>query len=114
MKKNTSFHLLILALLFFTNVEGRSPQVLVKHALLALDANVEIFVCHNHSENIGNNNFIRIQWVDGKHEPGCGARISLHAGAEIQAYESTHVSGIYSISEPTVHFGLNKITKVDK
>ena len=42
MKKNTLFHLLIFALLFFTNVEAQSPQILVNQIPFANDKNDDI------------------------------------------------------------------------
>lgn len=43
MKKSTSFLLLILVLLFFTNVEAQSPQILVNQVPFANDKNDDIY-----------------------------------------------------------------------
>jgi enediyne biosynthesis protein E4 len=75
--------------------------------------NSEAFVYRNNSENIANSNFLRVQLVDDKHRPVLGTRVNLYSGNETQTYETTNVRGIYSTSEPFVHFGLNKSTKVD-
>jgi len=75
--------------------------------------NSQAFVYQNNSESISNSNFIRVQLVDDNHRPVLGSRINLYSGDQIQTYETTNVRGIYSTSEPFVHFGLNKIKKVD-
>jgi hypothetical protein len=75
--------------------------------------NSEAFVYRNNSENIANSNFLRIELVDNKHRPVLGTRINLYSGNEIQTIETTNVRGIYSTSEPFVHFGLKNNTKVD-
>ena len=81
--------------------------------LVVNNINSAAFVYRNNSESIINSNFLRVQLVDKKHRPVLGSRINLYTGKETQTYETTNVRGIYSTSEPFVHFGLHKTTIVD-
>ena len=81
--------------------------------LVVNNINSEAFVYRNNSESISNSNFLRVQLVDDKHRTVLGTRINLYTEKETQTYETTNVRGIYSTSEPFVHFGLHEITNVD-
>ena len=75
--------------------------------------NSEVFIYRNNSETFSDSNFIRIELSDAQHRPVLGTRTNLYSGTEIQTHETTNVRGIYSTSEPFVHFGLKKSIKVD-
>ena len=81
--------------------------------LVVNNINSEAFLYRNNSEKIINSNFIRIEIYDNEHKPVLGTRLSLYSEDLIQTSESTNVRGIYSTSEPFVHFGLQSKTKVD-
>lgn len=81
--------------------------------LVVNNINAAAFVYKNNSEIIDSNNYLRIQLSDAQNKPVFGTRINLHTSEGIQTQETTNVRGIYSTSEPFVHFGLGKITEVD-
>lgn len=67
---------------------------------------------NNTIENQGYN-FLRFQLLDRTHKNTFGTKITIYNGDQKQFAETTNVRGIYSTSEPFVHFGLQEITKVD-
>lgn len=75
--------------------------------------NEEAFVYRNNSENNPDANFLRIQLIGDQHQPVFGTRVKLYTGGTVQMQETTNVKGIYSTSEPIVHFGLGNSTKID-
>jgi hypothetical protein len=81
--------------------------------LIVNNINNEAFVYRNNSEKHKDRNFLRVKLTDPEHKPTFGARVQVYFGQEIQTLESTNVRGIYSTSESTLHFGLNKFTEVD-
>lgn len=81
--------------------------------IIVNNINSEAFVYRNNSETYSNSNYIRLELIDAGHRPVLGTRTNLYSGNEIQTHETTNVRGIYSTSEPFVHFGLKKCTKVD-
>lgn len=75
--------------------------------------NEAAFIYRNNSEKTSNANYIRVQLTDKDNRPVFGARVTMYAGGEIQIIETTNVRGIYSTSEPYVHFGLGSHKKID-
>ena len=75
--------------------------------------NTAAFIYRNNSENDRNVNFLRIQLTDEDHQPVFGTRIQLYTGRTMQMQETTNVRGMYSTSEPIVHFGLGNSTTID-
>lgn len=81
--------------------------------LVVNNINAEAFVYRNNAEKIENNNYLRLRLTDTEDRPVFGTRIHIHTGDKIQIQETTNVRGIYSTSEPLVHFGLGNTTMVD-
>lgn len=81
--------------------------------LVVNNINQEAFIYRNNSEKTDNANYLRIQLTDKEHKPIFGARVSLFTNDEIQLIETTNVRGIYSTSEPFVHFGMANSTSAD-
>ncbi len=81
--------------------------------LVVNNINKEAFVYRNNSEILEGKNFLRIELVDNQHKPLFGTRINVYTKNGVQTQETTNVRGIYSTSEPTVHFGLNDLALVD-
>ena len=81
--------------------------------LVVNNINAEAFIYRNNSESIENNNYLRLLLTDSKNEPVFGSRIHVYTSAGIQTQETTNVRGIYSTSEPLVHFGLGNTGIVD-
>lgn len=75
--------------------------------------NEAAFVYRNNSEKTSNANYIRVQLTDKDNRPVFGARTTMYVGNEVQVIETTNVRGIYSTSEPYVHFGLGSHKKID-
>ena len=72
--------------------------------------NEEAFFYKNNSDN----NYLRIHLKSKKNNSVFGSRIVLKNDEEQQVFETTNVRGIYSTSEPIVHFGLGNIDMVDE
>ena len=81
--------------------------------LVVNNINAEAFIYRNNSESIENNNYLRLLLTDAKNEPVFGSRIHVYTSDGIQTQETTNVRGIYSTSEPLVHFGLGNTGIVD-
>ncbi|MFT6994004.1 MAG: hypothetical protein ACJA1P_000733 [Maribacter sp.] len=81
--------------------------------LVVNNINAAAFVYKNNSEILDTNNYLRIQLSDTQNKTVFGTRINLYTSEGIQTQETTNVRGIYSTSEPLVHFGLGKTTEVD-
>jgi len=81
--------------------------------LVVNNINEEAFIYRNNSEIFDNRNYLRIQLTDTQNRPLFGTRINVHTEDGVQTQETTNVRGIYSTSEPLVHFGLSHNTKVD-
>ncbi len=75
--------------------------------------NQEAFVYRNNSENLPGYNFLRVELIDKDNKPVFGSRLKLYDANGIQTVETTNVRGIYSTSEPLVHFGIGKQKKID-
>ncbi|WP_103070626.1 VCBS repeat-containing protein [Aquimarina sediminis] len=75
--------------------------------------NEEAFIYRNNSEILSKSNFLRIKLSDKKGRPVFGTRVQLYCKDGVQTQETTNVRGIYSTSEPLVHFGLGNLKKVD-
>ena len=81
--------------------------------LVINNINSEAFLYRNNSDKITNSNFIRIELYDKENKPVLGSRVSIYSEGDMQTSETTNVRGIYSTSEPFVHFGLQSKTKID-
>ncbi|APQ17719.1 VCBS repeat-containing protein [Maribacter hydrothermalis] len=81
--------------------------------LIVNNINNEAFIYKNNSESLPDKNFLRITLKDEANKPTFGARVNLYTSKGIQTLESTNVRGIYSTSEPALHFGLNSLTHID-
>lgn len=81
--------------------------------LVINNINSEAFIYRNNSEAKPNSNYLRIQLVDKNNRPTFGTRVNIYTQNGVQTLETTNVRGIYSTSEPTLHFGLKNLTQVD-
>ncbi|AZQ59306.1 hypothetical protein EJ994_10990 [Maribacter sp. MJ134] len=81
--------------------------------LVVNNINAEAFIYRNNSENLNDTNYLRIQLTDSENRPLFGTRINIYTADGLQTQETTNVRGIYSTSEPLVHFGISGNTKVD-
>ncbi|KSA15193.1 VCBS repeat-containing protein [Maribacter dokdonensis] len=81
--------------------------------LVVNNINSEAFIYRNNSEAKPNSNYLRIQLVDKNNRPTFGTRVNIYTQNGVQTLETTNVRGIYSTSEPTLHFGLKNLTQVD-
>jgi hypothetical protein len=81
--------------------------------LVVNNINAEAFIYRNNSENLDDTNYLRIQLTDSENRPLFGTRINIYTADGLQTQETTNVRGIYSTSEPLVHFGISGNTKVD-
>ncbi len=81
--------------------------------LVVNNLNEEAFVYRNNAESLKNTNYLRLQLTDQKHQPVLGTRVLLYANNSVQIQETTNVRGIYSTSEPIVHFGLGALAEID-
>src|SRR6056297_507983 len=81
--------------------------------LVVNNINAEAFIYRNNSESLKDNNYLRLQLTDAKNEPIFGSRIKVYTPDGTQTQETTNVRGIYSTSEPFVHFGLGGNATVD-
>ena len=77
--------------------------------LVVNNLNEKAFIYRNNATA----NFLRLHLFDSNHKTVFGARINLYADGVIQTQETTNVRGIYSTSEPYVHFGLGTTDKID-
>ena len=75
--------------------------------------NEKAFVYRNNSETFSGSNFLRIKLSNEGHKPSFGTKLKIYADGEGQFFETTNTRGIYSSSEPLVHFGLGDKTIVD-
>ncbi len=75
--------------------------------------NMEAFIYRNNAEGITGTNFLRIHLIDDENKSVFGSRVTLYSDGEKQIQETTNVRGIYSTSEPLVHFGLGASKKAD-
>ena len=81
--------------------------------LIVNNINEKAFIYKNNSEKIGDSNFLRIRLNDATHRTLFGTKVTLYNKGNIQFLEHSNVRGIYSTSEPILHFGLNRTTVVD-
>ncbi len=81
--------------------------------LVVNNINAEAFIYRNNSESLDNNNYLRVHLTDRDNKPVFGTRIQVHTAEGTQTQETTNVRGIYSTSEPLVHFGLGNTSQID-
>jgi hypothetical protein len=81
--------------------------------LVINNINEEAFIYRNNSETLDKNNYLRVQLTDSENQPVFGSRVQIYTPNGIQIQETTNVRGIYSTSEPIVHFGLGSQTQID-
>lgn len=78
--------------------------------LIVNNINDEAFVFKNNSTN----NYLRILLKDIKNQPVLGTKVTITYGEnQKQFIETSSARGMYSTSEPMVHFGLKDIKKVN-
>ena len=72
----------------------------------------ESFIYENTSASY--NNYLKVKLTGPKgNADGIGAKVTIYTGDNLQYFENKTVRGYLSSNEPTVHFGLGKIEKVD-
>ncbi|PXX25642.1 VCBS repeat-containing protein [Arenibacter sp. ARW7G5Y1] len=81
--------------------------------LVVNNINEKAFIYKNNSEILGASNFLRIKLNDPTNRALFGTKVTLYTGGNKQFLEHTNVRGIYSTSEPILHFGLNTTMVVD-
>lgn len=81
--------------------------------LVVNNINENAFIYRNNSERKEGTNFLRVKLDGPNHRPVLGARVYIHAEGQVQVQETTNVRGIYSTSEPIVHFGLGYTRAID-
>jgi len=68
--------------------------------------NDKAFLYRNNSEALSGANFLRIRLSHNDNRPVFGSKVKLYTDNEVQLFETTNARGIYSTSEPEVHFGM--------
>ncbi|MEO9512159.1 MAG: VCBS repeat-containing protein [Flavobacteriaceae bacterium] len=81
--------------------------------LVVNNINEEAFIYQNNSEKLGNKNYLRIKLTDNENKPLFGTKVQIFTPNSIQTQETSNVRGIYSTSEPIVHFGLDNTIAID-
>ncbi len=64
-------------------------------------------------KNNSKNNFLRIALKSNKNKPVIGAKATIYYGGKSQYSEITSARGMFSASEPYLHFGLGKVKTID-
>ncbi|MCM4168308.1 hypothetical protein KCTC52924_03874 [Arenibacter antarcticus] len=81
--------------------------------LIVNNINDKAFVYRNNSENFEANNYLRIKLTDSINRPVFGTKATLYLNGGKQYLEHTNVRGIYSTSEPILHFGTGNEFLID-
>jgi len=81
--------------------------------LIVNNINENAFIYRNNSEIKPKTNFLRIELTNPNQNTVLGSKIYLYHENGVQLQETTNVRGIYSTSEPLVHFGLGNTLKID-
>ncbi|SMG47179.1 VCBS repeat-containing protein [Arenibacter troitsensis] len=81
--------------------------------LIVNNINEKAFVYKNNSEKFDSTNYLRIRLNDSSNRALFGTKITLYDNGNMQFLEHTNVRGIYSTSEPILHFGLNTAMVID-
>ncbi|MEX0272823.1 MAG: FG-GAP-like repeat-containing protein, partial [Flavobacteriaceae bacterium] len=81
--------------------------------LVVNNINEKPFIYRNKAEQLSNAQYLQLRLGSRHHNPTFGARATVYTEGEVQIVESTNVRGIYSTSDPMIHFGLGKVKKVD-
>ncbi|MBC8770213.1 VCBS repeat-containing protein [Arenibacter sp. BSSL-BM3] len=81
--------------------------------LVVNNINEKAFVYKNNSERFKAGNFFRIQLKDSRNRPVFGTKATLYMDGGKQFLEHTNVRGIYSTSEPILHFGVGSGSIID-
>ena len=81
--------------------------------LVVNNINAEAFVYRNNSQEIGESNYLRVKLKNKGGAPVYGTRAKLYTKGLVQMVEATNVRGIYSTSEPFIHFGLGGHARAD-
>ncbi len=77
------------------------------------NVNQEAFLYENKTVDHTDHNFVRIELKHPDYPNLLGTRVELFSQGECQVLETTSIRGIYSASEPFLHFGLERKSKVD-
>ena len=81
--------------------------------LVVNNVNMKAFIYKNNSENFPNSNFININLSDSSHKTVFGTKTTLYIKDKIQVIATTNSRGVYSSTEPFVHFGLKDNQRID-
>ncbi len=81
--------------------------------LVVNNINNTAFIYRNNTEKLPHTNFIRIALKDGANRSVFGTKATLYQEGGIQFLEHTNVRGIYSTSEPILHFGVGNAKIID-
>ncbi|GMN11003.1 VCBS repeat-containing protein [Croceitalea sp. MTPC9] len=81
--------------------------------LIVNNINEEAFLYRNNSESLPNSNYLRVKLVDKENKSTFGVKVRLVVDTQEQFFETTNVRGIYSTSEPYIHFGVGNHEKID-
>lgn len=82
--------------------------------LVVNNINEKAFIYKNNAqESNPKAGFLRVQLVDTQNKPVFGTRAELYINGKKQIQELTNVKGIYSSSEPYLHFGIGAENKLD-
>lgn len=72
------------------------------------------FIYENRSEKLAKNNYIRFDFKGpGKNKIGLNTKVNIWAEGKFQTNELTLTRGFGSSVEPILHFGVDKISKID-
>jgi len=71
-----------------------------------------VFIYRNNSEVVSDNNYLRVKFSPDAQ--GQNAKVTIVYGENLQHQEMTVSRGYQSSVEPVLHFGLGKLTKIEK
>ncbi|MES2731517.1 MAG: VCBS repeat-containing protein [Bacteroidota bacterium] len=82
--------------------------------LVINNLNQEAFIYRNNAEKLLKNHFLQLELVgDSLNITGIGAKVQLHYQGKTQYAEHFTTRGYKSSMDPTIHFGLGKLTTID-
>ncbi len=82
--------------------------------LVINNVNENAFILENHSNELGKNNYLKLQFKGSKNNKmGIGAKISTYTNGKIQTYENYTTQGYLSSVSPSIHIGLGETTILD-
>lgn len=81
--------------------------------LIVNNINDNAFVYKNNSEKFKNSNFLRVKLKDEDNKTVFGTKGFVYTNKKMQMIETSNVRGVYSTSEPYMHFGLGDVQIID-